>query len=204
MFPSWFVGFAFAAIAISALVPAAIMSIAAANLWTRNIYKAYLNPNATPLQETKHAKNVSLIVKVFALAFIVFLPTQYAINLQLLGGVWILQTFPTVICGLYTRWFHHLALTIGWLIAMLLGTIAAFARGLTATYPVHLGGFSAVAYIAVEALLVNLVVAAVLTPLFDRAGIPRGRDITAADHYDDPPEPQTVIPTTPLGEPAPV
>jgi SSS family solute:Na+ symporter len=37
VFPSWFAGVAFAAIAIGALVPAAIMSIAAANLFTRNV-----------------------------------------------------------------------------------------------------------------------------------------------------------------------
>ena len=42
MFPSWFAGVAFAAIGIGALVPAAIMSIAAANLFTRNIYKDFL------------------------------------------------------------------------------------------------------------------------------------------------------------------
>ena len=47
-FPDWFAGIAFAAVGIGALVPAAIMSIAAANLWTRNIYKEYLNPGATP------------------------------------------------------------------------------------------------------------------------------------------------------------
>ena len=41
-FPAWFAGIAFAAIGIGALVPAAIMSIAAANLFTRNIYKEYL------------------------------------------------------------------------------------------------------------------------------------------------------------------
>ena len=41
-FPAWFAGVAFAAIGIGALVPAAIMSIAAANLFTRNIYKEYL------------------------------------------------------------------------------------------------------------------------------------------------------------------
>src|ERR1700709_1883603 len=35
LFPSWFAGFAFAAIAIGALVPAAVMSIGAANLFTR-------------------------------------------------------------------------------------------------------------------------------------------------------------------------
>ena len=39
MFPPWFAGIAYSAIVIGALVPAAIMSIAAANLFTRNIYK---------------------------------------------------------------------------------------------------------------------------------------------------------------------
>jgi len=42
-FPSWFVGVAFAAIGIGALVPAAIMSIAAANLFTRNIYREFIH-----------------------------------------------------------------------------------------------------------------------------------------------------------------
>ena len=50
-------GVAFAAIAIGALVPAAIMSIAAANLLTRNIYKEYLNKDATPAQEARSARS---------------------------------------------------------------------------------------------------------------------------------------------------
>ncbi len=41
-------GVGFAAIVIGALVPAAIMSIAAANLFTRNIYMEFLRPDATP------------------------------------------------------------------------------------------------------------------------------------------------------------
>src|SRR3712207_8019971 len=63
MFPSWFAGIAFAAIGIGALVPAAIMSIAAANLFTRNIYKEFLKKDATPRQEAQVAKVVSLVVK---------------------------------------------------------------------------------------------------------------------------------------------
>src|SRR4030081_2287650 len=43
-FPNWFAGFAFAAIGIGALVPAAVMSIGAANLFTRNVWKAYVDP----------------------------------------------------------------------------------------------------------------------------------------------------------------
>src|SRR5580698_5527073 len=46
-FPPWFAGFAFASIAIGALVPAAIMSIAAANLFTRNIYREFMRPGCT-------------------------------------------------------------------------------------------------------------------------------------------------------------
>src|SRR5881275_1388455 len=62
-FPSWFAGFAFAAIAIGALVPASIMSIAAANLFTRNIYKEYIKPNSTDREESSVAKITSLVVK---------------------------------------------------------------------------------------------------------------------------------------------
>ena len=63
MFPDWFAGVAFAAIGIGALVPAAIMSIAAANLFTRNVYKEYLNQDATPAQEARMSKLASLVVK---------------------------------------------------------------------------------------------------------------------------------------------
>src|SRR5438270_10450758 len=105
-FSSWFARIAFAAIGIGALVPAAIMSIAAANLWTRNIYKAYLRRDATTEQECKQAKISSLLVKFGAVAFIVFVDPQYAIDLQLIGGVIILQTLPMVAVALYIRWFH--------------------------------------------------------------------------------------------------
>jgi solute:Na+ symporter, SSS family len=202
LFPGWFVGFAFAAVAIGALVPAAIMSIAAANLWTRNIYKVYLRPNASDLDEGRQAKLTSLIVKVGALAFIIFLPTQYAINLQLLGGVWMLQTLPSVVLGLFWRWLHSTALLWGWLAGMVLGTTLALAQGLKATFPIHLGGFTATAYIAVEAMILNLAVAAVLTVIFDRAGMARGVDVTEGEHYEDPPS--VVIPTTTLGTAEPV
>jgi SSS family solute:Na+ symporter len=103
-FPAWFAGVAFAAIGIGALVPAAIMSIAAANLFTRNIYREFLHADASDKQEAQMAKWVSLIVKLGALVFIVFVPLQYAIQLQLLGGIWIIQTLPSVLISLYTRW----------------------------------------------------------------------------------------------------
>ena len=132
MFPSWFVGVAFAAIAIGALVPAAVMSIAAANLFTRNIYKEYLRPQASHADEARTAKIVSLLVKGGALVIIVTLPTKYAIELQLLGGVWILQTLPAIVIGLYTRWLHPWALVAGWAVGMTVGTLMARVAGLRA------------------------------------------------------------------------
>ena len=75
MFPDWFTGVAYAAIGIGALVPAAIMSIAAANLFTRNIYKEYIKPNASDADEARVSKITSLLVKVGAMLCILFLDT---------------------------------------------------------------------------------------------------------------------------------
>ncbi|HEV8175978.1 MAG TPA: sodium:solute symporter, partial [Actinoplanes sp.] len=83
-FPPWFAGIAFAAIGIGALVPAAIMSIAAANLFTRNIYKEYIKPDATNAQEANVSKITSLVVKLGAVLFIIFLDPQFSIDLQLI------------------------------------------------------------------------------------------------------------------------
>ncbi len=187
-FPSWFAGFGFAAIAIGALVPAAIMSIAAANLWTRNVYTAFLNPDATPQQEARQSKIVSLVVKFGALVFVLALSKEFAINLQLLGGVWILQTLPAIVIGLYTRWFHRGALLAGWAVGMAYGTWIAY--GVASPIQEHFGGPLAVfpgtdtkVYIAVIAFVANLLVAAVLTVVFRALGVGEGTDQTQADDY---------------------
>jgi solute:Na+ symporter, SSS family len=183
-FPSWFVGIAFAAIGIGALVPAAIMSIAAANLYTRNIHREFINAAPTDREEAQMAKWVSLIVKFGALAFIVFVDSKYAIYLQLLGGIWIIQTLPAVLLGVYTRWFNSWALLIGWAAGIIAGTAMAAAANLTPTFPLALGGFSFPGYSAVYALLLNLALAIVLTPLFNRASA--DSDETLAFEYRPP------------------
>src|SRR5215212_4298712 len=162
MFPSWFAGIAFAAIGIGALVPAAIMSIAAANLFTRNIYKEFLKKDATSEQEAQVAKIASLVVKLGAVAAILFLN---------------LQTLPAVALGLFTRWLHRGGLVAGW--------VAGMATGLVLVYNIpklnpdktvaraHFGGSSfalskfgfdtkLTVYAGLLALLVNLVVAVVV------------------------------------------
>ena len=209
MFPSWFAGVAFAAIGIGALVPAAIMSIAAANLWTRNIYVEYINKDATPAQEARSSKLASLVVKLGALVAILALDPQFSIDLQLLGGVIVLQTLPAVALGLYTRWLHRWALIAGWAAGMLVGFWTTFQiqqklfnpDGTITIVKAHFGGSAfplsklgfdttATVYAGFLALLANLVVAVLATLILRAIKAPQGEDRTRADDYladrDDP------------------
>lgn len=183
-FPSWFVGVGFAAVAIGALVPAAIMSIAASNLFTRNIYKAYIRPQCSVQQETDMAKLVSLIVKFGALLFIVFLPLKYAIQLQLLGGILVLQTLPAIVSGIYTRWFDPKALLLGWAAGLAWGVWAASLSGFQkSAYVLHIAGQIIPAYIGLYALVLNLVVAVVGTALLRMVGMASQADATSPADY---------------------
>jgi SSS family solute:Na+ symporter len=190
MFPSWFAGIAFAAIAIGALVPAAIMSIAASNLFTRNIYREFFRPNADPAEEARVSKIVSLLVKVGALVFVLSLDKTLAINFQLLGGIWMLQTFPTLVFGLFTRWFHRWALLAGWAVSMVYGTIKAYDVLNPITHK-HFGGQTAPipllsgrnGYIALTAFVLNVVIAAVLTLVLRAVRAPAGTDVTQPEDY---------------------
>ena len=170
-FPSWFVGIAFAAIAIGALVPAAIMSIACANLFTRNLYKEFLHPNCSDADEARVAKIVSLVVKIGAVVFILAIPQAYAIQLQLLGGIWIIQLLPPILLGLYSRGFNALALLIGWVVGTAIGTTMAATQGFAASvYPLEILGVTIPGYAALYSVAINLLLAVLLSPLFDLVG----------------------------------
>jgi SSS family solute:Na+ symporter len=188
MFPSWFAGVAYAAVAIGALVPAAIMSIAAANLFTRNIYRDLFRPRAGAPEEAAVSKIVSLVVKFGALAFVLGMNTQNAINLQLLGGIWILQTFPSVAIGLFTRWLHRWALVGGWLAGMVYGSYEAYGTSTATVHHfasplAHIPGTGQSVYIAVSALVLNVAVATVLTMVLRLWRSSVGPDVTVPDDY---------------------
>lgn len=183
-FDDWFIGVAFAAIAIGALVPAAIMSIAAANLFTRNVYKEFVKPDATPAEETKVAKWMSLIVKFGALAFVLGIPSTFAIQLQLLGGIWIIQTLPAVFIGLFTRWLDYRGLIAGALSGVAWGTWAAWKLELKGSvYPLHIGDYTIPGYAALYALILNIVVAIVVTAIVRAMKMAPGEDRTHASDY---------------------
>ncbi|MET7990399.1 monocarboxylate uptake permease MctP [Amycolatopsis sp. NPDC005232] len=203
-FSHWFAGIAFAAIGIGALVPAAIMSIAAANLWTRNIYKEYIRKNATPKQEAKQAKLASLIVKLGAVLVIILIDPQFSIDLQLIGGVLILQTLPAVALALYTRWLHKAGLIAGWVVGMGWGLIMLYGIPNPANGKLHFGGsalamgnlsifgwhpFSGTGLATVQiypgfvALIANVLVAVIVSAIAHAAKWNPGTDETLPEDY---------------------
>jgi SSS family solute:Na+ symporter len=194
MFPSWFAGVAFAAIAIGALVPAAIMAIAAANLFTRNIWSEYLVRDATPAQEARVSKIASLLVKAGAVAVILALEPQFSIDLQLIGGVLILQTLPPIVFGLLTRWFHPWALLSGWAAGIASGLVMLYDTPNPLIGKQHFGGaqyaFSnfgidtkVTAYTGIIALLLNIAVTLAASLVLRATGAPRGEDATVERDY---------------------
>ena len=210
-FPHWFVGVAFSAIAIGALVPAAIMSIAAANLFTRNVWVEFFDRDATPEREATVARIVSLLVKIGAVVFVLTLSGQFSVNLQLLGGVWILQTFPAILLGLYTRFFHRWALLAGWLAGMVTGTLMAYAVPNPAKHQHHFGGsvytwhyfgLHFKAYHGLIALVINLVVVVVGSLVLHALKVPKGEDATAPGDFEEVTGPP--LPPVGVGRPEPV
>jgi SSS family solute:Na+ symporter len=191
-------GLAYAALAIGALVPASVMSIGAANVFTRSIYREFIRPDATPGQEARVSRNASLLVKLGAIVVVLLLNLQFAVNLQLMGGVLILQLFPAVALGLYTSWFHRRALIAGLVAGLVSGIFMLYqipsvgANGKITSHHfggsswplVHLGLATRFAvYAGLAALAVNLAVAAAGTLVCHWRGIASGVDLTDPSDY---------------------
>jgi SSS family solute:Na+ symporter len=184
--PEWFVGVAFAAIAIGALVPASVMAIGSANIITRDIWGEFVHSGtaeARQIKETSIAKVFALLMVGAALIFVIAIPLQYVIQFQLLGGIWVIQTFPSVAMSLFVRqWLTGRGLFVGWLVGMVTGTWMVASLGFTASvYPLHIFGVTIPCYIALASGILNLVVALVLTPFFKAAEA--GMDQTAVADY---------------------
>jgi SSS family solute:Na+ symporter len=178
LMPAPLAGLVFAAITVGALVPAAVMSIAAATSFVRNVYVEYVHPTATPKRQVRIAKAVSLTAKVGAVAFVFGLRDQDAVNLQLLGGVWILQIFPAVAIGLFTGRLHPRALLAGWAVGMVAGTVMVVREGFSSVVPFGPADHPLEVYAGLVALLLNLTVAVFTTTALERLGTPRGADAT--------------------------
>jgi SSS family solute:Na+ symporter len=151
----------------------------------------------TDAEESQVAKIVSLVVKAGALGFVLFLPAKFSIDLQLLGGVWMLQTLPAVVIGLYTPWFHRWALLAGWLVGMVVGTWIAVSQEYTPVWDTPVVG--ATVYTGLVALTVNLAIAIVLTVVLGGRGRADDADETSPGDYDELHETHEPAPTVSAG-----
>ncbi len=171
-------GLALGAIGVAALVPAAIMSVSAGAAFASNVYVEFIDRTADAHQQARVARAVSVFVKVGAVVFALALPRQEAITLQLLGGVWVLQTFPAVVLGLWSTRPHRYAVLTGLGAGLVSGTALVARDGFVAVTTVDLLGVELSVYSALVALAVNLVLVVGLTPVLDAAGVSRGVDST--------------------------
>jgi len=157
--PPWFTGIALLGIFIGGMVPAAIMAMSQANLLTRNIIKE-IRPNTSASSEIRITKISSTVFKFVALGFVFTIPATYAISLQLLGGILIIQILPAVFFGLYIKSLRKEALIPGLLVGIFSGTFMV-------EYTNHFGALTSSLfnipifgslYIAVVALTFNLTI----------------------------------------------
>ena len=182
-FPGWFAGVAFGAIAIGALVPAAIMAIASANIFTRDIYKQFVT-DAAGGTEALIAKLFSIFMVIGAVTFILLIPSTYAVQLQLLGGMWIIQTFPAIVFSVFTRFFNGWALLTGWAGGIVSATWLVGLNHFTGSiWAFHLFGYTIPSYIALATVIVNAIIAGLLSLVFNAVASDKGCDETVAADY---------------------
>ena len=180
-FPDWFAGVAQAAIVIGALVPAAIMAIGSANLCASNVFN-HFSP-ARVSGEARTAKMLTLVFCAIGLLLVLAIPVQYAIYFQLLGGAYMLQIFPSFVFGMWTRWFHPKALLAAWAVGMIAATWMAVSSGFKPNVTIGFDSFYLTGFLALYALALNVIVAAALTPVFNRTNLSAGADNTNAGDY---------------------
>ena len=184
--PGWLAGICLLGIFVGGMVPAALMAIAAANLLSRNVVKEFVPLKAKT--EATLAKWFSVVIKFIALGFVFIAPLTYAVQLQLLGGIIILQLLPAVFLGLYLKWLDWKALSLGWAVGLISGiwlVILANPSGTLTASAYHTG--LGLVYIGVLSVVLNIFIAVVGSWLIDLAGARREGTIKPAELIKDMP-----------------
>ncbi len=117
-YPAWFLGVVGGAGAVTAMVPAAILTLTAATLFTKNFFRPLFRPGMTDNQVASMAKTLVLVLSAITLYFAIYSSTTL-VNLLLLGYSGVTQFFPGVILGLYWR----RATKIGVFAGMIVGVV---------------------------------------------------------------------------------
>ncbi len=184
--PSWFTGFAFLGIFIGGLVPAAIMSIASANLFIRNVVKPYKKVPLEPKKETFWAKIITIIFIFLAVGFTLVINDTFAIQLQLLAGGFILETLPALFMGLYMPKLNKHSMMVGWAVGMALDVYMmldanSFSKISTSFFNFGtLGTSEILVFVGIFALMVNVIITIVGTYVARAMGVKNSKEETTA------------------------
>ena len=109
--------------------------------------------------EIRITKISSIIFKFVALGFVFTVPATYAISLQLLGGIIIVQILPAVLFGLYVKSLRKEPLILGLLVGISSGIfMVEAANNFGAPTSALLQSMFGPLYIAVIALGLNLLI----------------------------------------------
>ncbi len=192
--PDWLAGLAFLGIFIGGLVPAAIMAMAQANLLARNVVGEARK--LRPETETRIAKYSSIVFKFLALGFVFVIPSTYAVQLQLFGGVLILQILPSLFFGLFRYRLGKYSLMAGLLVGVGYGLyLMEYAnKFLVWTTTLYVASPFGYLYIGLTAVLVNIAIVLVGSLVENRVG-PVPRPAVA------PTTPASTVPPAPSGNP---
>ncbi|MHB1697104.1 MAG: sodium:solute symporter family protein [bacterium] len=90
-------------IILASMVPASIMALSSANLFTKNIYKNLINDDISDHSQEIMSKVAVGFIIVLALCLSIIINPMLIIKLQLIGGMIILQLFPLIFLPLFTN-----------------------------------------------------------------------------------------------------
>ncbi len=153
-FPPTFVIIVFAAIIIGSMIPAAIQSLSAANLITRNIYLEFFNKKASEKRQVLVAR---VFVFIMILASLVFALTPAASGLIFylltMSYAWLLQTLPAIILSLYWPKLDKFSVAAGWVVGITFTTYGLFTVNFSSSLLPWLG----YSYVGIVGLALNLI-----------------------------------------------
>jgi SSS family solute:Na+ symporter len=101
-FPPWLLGVVGGAGALTAMVPAAMLLLVAATLFSKNFIRPVFAPAMTDDQVAKLAKVMVVVISAVALYFAIY-SSPTLVQLLLLGYAGVTQFLPGVLFGLYWR-----------------------------------------------------------------------------------------------------
>lgn len=99
-FPAWFLGIVGGAGALTAMVPAAILTLTAATLFAKNLFRPLVARQMNDDQVSKLARVMVLVLSLTGVYLAIYSSTTI-VSLLLLGYAGVTQFFPGVVLGLY-------------------------------------------------------------------------------------------------------